>query len=110
MSRPPVHGQPVDAQTRCVHYSTLLDVIAIRFFCCGDFYPCHLCHAEVPDQHPAIAWPSARHDARALLCGVCGTTLAIADYLDTTDCPGCGARFNPGCTLHAHLYFEPARP
>lgn len=106
MTGPPVLGQVVDGQTRCVHYGTVLDVVAIRFFCCGSFYPCHLCHDEVPGQHPAIPWPATLHDARALLCGVCGTQLRITGYLGASDCPGCGARFNPGCALHADLYFE----
>lgn len=41
-----VYGAVVDAQTRCAHYATALDVIAIRFFCCGQYFPCHLCHQE----------------------------------------------------------------
>jgi len=106
VNRPRVLGQTVDRQTRCVHYRTLLDVIAIRFFCCGDFYPCHRCHDEVPGQHPALPWPATEHDARAVLCGVCGRQCRIGEYLGTGHCPGCGARFNPGCKLHARLYFE----
>ncbi|GAA1362259.1 CHY zinc finger protein [Arthrobacter rhombi] len=108
MTRPVVRGAVVDGQTRCVHYRTVLDVVAIRFHCCGEFYPCHRCHAEVPGQHAATPWPAPLHDARALLCGVCGTTLPITEYLSRSDCPGCGARFNPGCLLHAGLYFETA--
>lgn len=106
MSRPRVLGQVVDGQTRCAHYRTVLDIIAIRFFCCDEYYPCHRCHDEVPGQHPAIPWPPELHDARALLCGACGAQLTIAEYLGTPDCPGCGARFNPGCKLHAGLYFQ----
>ena len=41
-----VLGRPVDEQTRCVHYRTPLDVIAIKFWCCQAYYPCHLCHEE----------------------------------------------------------------
>ncbi|MGO2003139.1 CHY zinc finger protein [Arthrobacter rhombi] len=108
MSRPRVLGQVVDGQTRCAHYQTVLDVIAIRFHCCGEYYPCHLCHAEIPGQHEAICWPVAEYDARAVMCGVCGYELGIAEYLARTDCPCCGARFNPGCKLHADLYFAPA--
>jgi uncharacterized CHY-type Zn-finger protein len=33
--------------------------------------------------------------------------LAIRQYLNCqAACPGCGARFNPRCALHYHLYFE----
>lgn len=103
--RPRVVGPVVDDETRCIHYRSPLDVIAIRFACCGEYYPCHLCHAETAD-HPARQWPADRRDERAVLCGVCGHELTIADYLATDDCPECGAAFNPGCRLHSHLYFE----
>lgn len=102
---PPVLGPVVDAQTRCVHYRTELDVIAIRFACCGDYYPCHLCHAEAAG-HDSSPWPIEARDVRAVLCGMCGGELTIAEYLEVTACPSCAARFNPGCALHAHLYFE----
>lgn len=98
-------GPTVDDQTRCVHYRTELDVIAIRFACCGEYYPCHLCHAEAAD-HPARPWPADAGDERAVLCGVCGTELTIAVYLGVEGCPACGAPFNPGCALHRHLYFD----
>jgi uncharacterized CHY-type Zn-finger protein len=107
VSRPPVLGQTIDAQARCVHYGTELDVIAIRFHCCGEYYPCHLCHDEVSGQHPAVPWPAAQHEALAVLCGVCSTELRIAEYLGVDRCPHCDAAFNPGCKLHADLYFEP---
>lgn len=104
-SRPRVLGPTVDDQTRCIHYRTALDIIAIRFACCGEFYPCHLCHAETAD-HPAGQWPVASRHEPAVLCGVCAATLTIADYLQTDVCPACGAAFNPGCALHTELYFE----
>ncbi|QJU56181.1 CHY zinc finger protein [Herbiconiux sp. KACC 21604] len=109
--RPRVLGPTVDDETRCVHYRGPLDVIAIRFACCGDYYPCHLCHEQTAD-HPPAVWPLADRVRRAVLCGVCGSELTIADYLATTGCPECAAPFNPGCSLHTHLYFEvePATP
>jgi hypothetical protein len=38
--------------------------------------------------------------------------LTIRQYLNRQAvCPVCRARFNPGCALHHHLYFEqPAQP
>ncbi|AGW40585.1 hypothetical protein O159_03700 [Leifsonia xyli subsp. cynodontis DSM 46306] len=105
MSRPRVLGPVVDERTRCVHYRTPLDVIAIRFACCGEYYPCHLCHAETAG-HPARPWPAAERGVHAILCGVCGETLTIADYLETENCPACATPFNPGCKAHAGLYFE----
>lgn len=103
--KPTVLGRTVDERTRCVHYRTPLDVIAIRFACCGQYYPCHLCHEESAD-HPARPWPANAHAERAVLCGVCWTELTIAEYLATAGCPTCGALFNPRCALHHPLYFE----
>ncbi|WP_253259885.1 CHY zinc finger protein [Subtercola boreus] len=99
-------GQSVDDQTRCIHYHSELDVIAIRFACCGEYYPCHLCHTESAG-HEVRTWPVAERDALAVLCGVCSSELTIVDYLDVDACPYCAAPFNPGCRLHAHLYFAP---
>lgn len=103
--RPHVLGPVVDGQTRCVHYRTPLDVVAIKFACCGEFYPCHLCHAEAAD-HVAAQWPVGSRDEPAVLCGVCGNLLAITEYLGVGSCPGCAAAFNPGCKLHTELYFQ----
>lgn len=99
-----VAGHPVDDQTRCVHYHSTLDVVAIKFACCNTFYPCIHCHAETSG-HVAAVWPAAAWDEHAVLCGVCRSTMPISAYLDTTSCPRCGAGFNPGCTAHHHLYF-----
>jgi uncharacterized CHY-type Zn-finger protein len=106
--RPRILGQVVDDQTRCAHYRTELDIVAIRFFCCREYYPCHLCHAEVPGQHPAQPWPVAEQDSLAVLCGACRRELGIGAYLAADACPHCRAPFNPGCKLHSDLYFEPA--
>lgn len=104
-SSPTVLGAAIDGQTRCVHYSTLFDVVALKFACCGEFYPCHLCHAQSAE-HGAKQWPHASRDELAVLCGVCGHLLSIAHYLEVTQCPSCTAVFNPGCKLHADLYFQ----
>jgi uncharacterized CHY-type Zn-finger protein len=45
-------------------------------------------------------------DQEAVLCGACGTELAITSYLATTECPSCRSPFNERCRLHTHLYFE----
>lgn len=100
-----VLGKTVDDETRCAHYATALDVIAIRFACCGAYYPCHLCHAECAD-HPAEQWPRAERGRKAILCGVCSTELTISVYLDVDACPACAAAFNPGCKLHLDYYFQ----
>ena len=100
-----MRGAVVDDQTRCVHYASELDVVAIRFRCCDTYYPCHACHAEAVD-HPAERWTADERAAQAILCGVCGHELRVLDYLAVDACPACGAGFNPGCRAHAPLYFE----
>jgi uncharacterized CHY-type Zn-finger protein len=105
ISRPPVLGAVVDDMTRCVHYRSAVDIVAIRFACCGEYYPCHLCHADSAG-HPSRQWGLAERETKAILCGACGEELSIADYLGVTACPRCEAPFNEGCALHAHLYFE----
>ncbi|MGP3534018.1 CHY zinc finger protein [Microbacterium sp. RD1] len=99
-----VHGQTVDDQTRCVHYATELDVIAIRFACCDRWYPCHACHAA-SESHPGTPWPRDAFGEHAVLCGVCRTQFTIDEYLAVKACPTCSAGFNPGCRLHHDLYF-----
>lgn len=101
-----VRGIGLDSETRCAHFDGDRDVIAIKFRCCGTYYPCHACHQERAD-HPADVWPRSTFDSEAVLCGVCGTELTIEDYLaaDFT-CPTCGAAFNPGCAEHYQYYFE----
>lgn len=101
-----VRGVAVDAETRCGHYDTDRDVIAIRFACCGEFHPCHACHDARAD-HDAATWPRSRFDEQAVLCGACGRTLSVAAYLDCEHaCPSCGHAFNPGCAAHADRYFD----
>ncbi|ACZ32078.1 zinc finger CHY domain protein [Xylanimonas cellulosilytica DSM 15894] len=102
---PTVLGPTVDEQTRCIHYRTALDIVAIRFACCGDYYPCHRCHEQAAD-HPSRPWPPEAGDERAVLCGSCREELTIAQYVASTHCPACGAAFNPRCALHHPMYFE----
>ena len=102
-----VVGVDVDPQTRCAHYPTERDVLAIAFPCCGTFYPCYECHEAVAD-HEAQVWPRSDRDESALLCGACGSRHRIAAYLDSPlACPDCRAAFNPGCRDHHDRYFEP---
>jgi uncharacterized CHY-type Zn-finger protein len=95
----------VDDETRCIHYRTPKDVIAIKFKCCGRYYPCHLCHDESAD-HPPRSWPRQQWDQLAVLCGVCQREMAIRTYLGSTSCPNCRAPLNERCAAHAHLYFD----
>lgn len=102
---PHVHGDTVDNQTRCVHYHLPLDVVAIRFKCCGRFYPCYKCHDDgethAPERWPAALLPSEK----VVLCGVCKAQLTFEEYA-VSACVCCGALFNPKCELHYNIYFE----
>ena len=101
----PLRGVGVDSETRCVHYHTTRDVVAIRFPCCETFVPCFECH-EACCEHEAERWPPERFSERAVLCGVCRTKLSIETYLESEHrCPDCKARFNPGCANHRERYF-----
>jgi uncharacterized CHY-type Zn-finger protein len=105
-NRPEVRGVDLDAQTRCSHYRTSLDVIAIRMKCCGDYYACKDCHIALAD-HPIEVWPQSDWNQKAILCGLCGSELTVNQYLECGNrCPACEAGFNPGCRNHYHFYFE----
>ena len=100
-----VSGVKIDAATRCAHYNSDLDIIAIKFKCCGEWFPCFECHREVAGHEPAV-WPVSERDAPAIFCGACGNVLTINEYFECGSvCPQCASSFNPGCANHYHLYF-----
>jgi uncharacterized CHY-type Zn-finger protein len=102
----PIKGRPVDEQTRCVHYQSPQDIIAIKFPCCQAYFPCYDCHIETVAHDPQV-WKKEEFDTHAILCGACKTELTINQYLTSNDqCPHCNAPFNPGCKTHYHLYFD----
>ncbi|MGB9417859.1 MAG: CHY zinc finger protein [Acidobacteriaceae bacterium] len=102
---PLVHGIDLDAQTRCVHYHKVLDIVAIKMKCCGLYYACKDCHDSLAG-HEIEVWPRNEWDQLAVMCGNCREELSIRQYLDcTNECPACKARFNPGCRHHYHFYF-----
>jgi uncharacterized CHY-type Zn-finger protein len=101
-----VKGKLIDQQTRCEHYHSALDIIAIKFKCCGDYYPCYECH-EACTEHKVEVWKKDEWDIKAVLCGVCKQELTVNEYLRSNNsCPHCNSAFNPGCSKHYHLYFE----
>ena len=101
-----VKGKAIDEHTRCIHYHSSLDIIAIRMKCCNEYYPCIYCHQEEAG-HDAIVWPKNEFDTKAILCGECYKEMTITHYLQSNyQCPFCSAVFNPGCGNHNHFYFE----
>jgi uncharacterized CHY-type Zn-finger protein len=104
-SRPEVHGIDLDTQTRCAHYRTALDIVAIKMKCCGVYYACKDCHNALAG-HPIAVWAQSEWDQLAVLCGACGNELTIHEYMACGhQCPHCRAPFNPGCRKHHHFYF-----
>lgn len=109
-----------DANSRCMHWHSARDIVALRFHCCGRWFACFDCHAalaghSVTDVDGNLlaacsghrVWPPGSGSERAVLCGACGYVLTVDEYLNCNDaCPACAAAFNPGCRLHRHLYFS----
>ncbi|MFZ3578438.1 CHY zinc finger protein [Virgibacillus sp. DJP39] len=96
----------IDNETRCRHYHSVKDRIAIKFYCCGKYYSCYHCHAEQGCNSPKV-WPKSMFNEKAVLCGACQSELTIQNYLDSGFvCPVCSASFNPGCSVHYQLYFS----
>jgi uncharacterized CHY-type Zn-finger protein len=109
-TRPKVIGVDLDAETRCAHYHSPLDIVAIKMRCCGEYYACKDCHDALAG-HAIKVWPRAEWAEPAILCGACGLEMSIAIYLGADNrCPSCGAPFNPGCRHHYHFYFEATAP
>lgn len=101
-----LRGKLIDDETRCTHYHSALDIIAIQFKCCKVYYPCYACHAEEAGHAPQV-WNETEFDTLAILCGSCKQEMSIRTYLQSNNqCPYCQASFNPGCSKHYHLYFE----
>ena len=101
-----IKGKIIDNQTRCTHYHSPLDIIAIKFKCCNSYYPCYQCH-EQEAGHPSQVWKKEDFETKAIICGACKTEMSINTYKSSDyQCPYCSEKFNPKCSLHDHLYFE----
>ncbi|GAB4093677.1 CHY zinc finger protein [Flaviaesturariibacter terrae] len=106
MPAPDIKGFPIDDETRCEHYHSPLDIIALKFRCCGEWYPCIHCHEEAAG-HAVQRWPESEWHTKAILCGACKTELTIHAYFASGyKCPHCASAFNPRCHNHDHLYFD----
>ena len=102
--KPDVRGVEVDAETRCLHYHSALDIIAIKMACCGVTMPARIAMKSLQ----TMPFRCGR-DARAILCGACGYELTIREYMDSGYlCPHCRAACNPGCRNHYQFYFADA--
>ncbi|EHJ08010.1 CHY zinc finger protein [Staphylococcus simiae] len=102
---PKIFGSIIDSESRCKHYHTGLDIIAIKFKCCQKYYPCYKCHNE-HESHQIKRWPESQFNEHVIFCGACKHEMTINDYMLVENCPHCHSHFNQRCKFHYHLYFE----
>lgn len=101
----PIFGDLLDGETRCLHYHSPKDIIALKCFTCRRYYPCYQCH-ETYETHAYQPYPSWLGD-EVVFCGACQTGLTISAYRQGGGfCLNCSASFNPGCKAHEHIYFK----
>lgn len=104
-----IRGHLVDAQSRCIHWNSPLDIIGLKFKCCHQFYACYSCHQEL-NGHTCQKYDLLEEPhEKVVMCGVCHHRLSFQEYSEDLSCPSCNSAFNPGCKLHYHLYFENAK-
>ncbi|OCK79629.1 zinc finger CHY domain-containing protein [Lepidopterella palustris CBS 459.81] len=103
---PTIHGLALSPQTQCLHYSSPLDIIAIKMACCNAFYACITCHSSLTT-HAVELWGKDQRGEKAVLCGICRHVLSIDEYMACGGaCTSCGNGFNPGCKAHWGMYWE----
>ncbi|CAB16256.1 helper of TIM Hot13 [Schizosaccharomyces pombe] len=102
-----VYGKLVDNETRCFHYHSKADVVALRCGQCEKFYACFQCHDEL-NTHPFLPWRKAKFHIPCVICGACKNSLTVEEYRSTVHCKYCNHPFNPKCKNHAGYYFEDA--
>lgn len=101
-----IKGKIIDSNTRCVHYNSEFDIIAIKFKCCNIYYPCYKCHEEEAD-HGIQKWKKHEDASKAVFCGNCHNEITIEQYINSNNkCPFCKSSFNPTCKEHYHFYFD----
>ncbi|WP_105956605.1 CHY zinc finger protein [Apilactobacillus quenuiae] len=97
-----IYGIKVDSQSRCIHYHTKNDIVALMCQQCHKFYACYKCHDEL-NNHKFK--PVKINQAKNILCGNCQTLLTYTQY-KLNYCPYCQHRFNPKCIIHQSIYFK----
>ena len=101
-----VFGKLVDDNSKCEHYNSDLDIVAIKLKCCNKYYACIFCHNEM-ENHQAVVWLKEEQNTKAIICGICKTEITINEYLECKNiCPNCSGGFNPKCYNHYPYYFE----
>ncbi|WP_313547444.1 CHY zinc finger protein [Corynebacterium sp.] len=98
-----IYGDVLDEAGRCTHYHSAVDVIANKCATCDKYWACYECHAVMTDHR----FGAMDLESPAVMCGACGHEMVFSEYAGSTNsCPQCGQLFNPGCSLHRHIYFK----
>ena len=100
-----IYGMLVDEKTRCVHYHSEWDIVALKCFECLRYYPCYQCH-NACENHVFKPYPVRLSEDKVVYCGNCQSELTIAAYRGALQCPHCAHAFNPGCQQHYDVYFD----
>ncbi|MGX7775790.1 CHY zinc finger protein [Streptococcus pluranimalium] len=95
-------GIDIDENSRCRHYHTEQDIVALKCADCQPYYACYKCH-DVLEDHTFKATSS--DEPYPVICGACQSYLTFSAY-KRGSCPQCDAVFNPNCQLHDHIYFS----
>lgn len=101
-----VFGSIYDNETRCTHWHTDKDIIALKFACCGKYWPCYQCHNSCMEG-PLRKYAVVESAVKVVLCGSCAEEMTFQEYIDCDyACKKCHGEFNPGCKLHYGIYFD----
>lgn len=109
-----IKGILVDEDSRCKHWHSKLDVIALKFKCCpAVYYSCYSCHEETnPADHVVEKYDLvADKNKNLVICGICKTEMTFDQYKNLEEdgilkCYNCKSHFNPGCKYHYQAYFH----
>lgn len=102
MDEPLFYGLDLDQHSRCRHYHSELDIVALKCGKCQRYYACYQCHDALTDH---VFQAASANEPHPVLCGVCRQQLSLSDY-KTGACPICQSPFNPKCSNHYDIYFE----
>lgn len=97
-----IYGIKIDQQSRCIHYHTKNDIVALMCRQCQKFYACYKCHDELNNHTFRPVYANQVHN---ILCGNCRSLLKYNQY-KLNYCPYCQHSFNPKCIIHHSIYFK----
>ena len=97
-----INGLLVDNESRCQHYHSPLDIVALKCYDCQKYYACYQCHDHIED-HRFRAYPCHIRQDKVVICGVCLHEMTIENYQKSISCSHCHSRFNPACSKQTGL-------